>query len=250
MDDVSDELPEKIELTRDQVERLPIFPLPGVQMFPHALLPLHVFEPRYRMLVRDCMTQSGLMGVALLEPGYESEYEGRPPVFNICGVGRIIAHEPLADGRSNILLQGVARVRILSEWPPKEEPYRVVRADLLADLSGPEDQTSERTLRILTQELAAKIPSGGDVLKGLLDAQTDLGALTDVLAGTLVLDPDDRQKLLETLQVGERAERLCTHLAQVIGQVARQGSKKTPPQGGQGGPQGGPKGGQGSSTSN
>jgi uncharacterized protein len=81
-------------------EPLPIFPLPAVQLFPHALLPLHVFEPRYRELVRDCMAGAQLMGLPLLQPGYEARYHERPAVHAVCGVGRVIAHDPLPDGRS------------------------------------------------------------------------------------------------------------------------------------------------------
>jgi Lon protease-like protein len=82
-----------------------IFPLPQVALFPHAILPLHVFEPRYREMVRDCLAGDRKMAVASLAPGYEATYHERPAVRAVCGVGELVAHEALADGRSNILLR-------------------------------------------------------------------------------------------------------------------------------------------------
>src|SRR3954468_6937935 len=83
---------------------LPIFPLPRVQLFPHALLPLHVFEPRYRDMVKDALAGPRLIAVAPREPGFETDYPARPAVRPIIGVGEVIGHEALEDGRHNILL--------------------------------------------------------------------------------------------------------------------------------------------------
>src|ERR1043166_8079173 len=96
---------------------LPIFPLPNCVLLPGGLLPLHVFEPRYRELTRDCLAGYQLMGVARLRPGYEASYYGHPPVFEKCGVGRIICSEELPDGRFALLLLGVARAEIARELP-------------------------------------------------------------------------------------------------------------------------------------
>jgi Lon protease-like protein len=120
---------------RAQWQRLPIFPLAQVQLFPHALLPLHVFEPRYRELVRDALAGERLIAMASLEPGYEDDYHGRPPVRAIIGVGQMIGHEALPDGRSHILLRGLARARIERELPV-ERSYRLVEAATLADELG------------------------------------------------------------------------------------------------------------------
>ena len=98
--------------------RVPIFPLPEVVFFPETVLPLHVFEPRYRQMVADCLAADGWMAVVMLRPGWEKDYQGRPPVESIAGVGEIIQAEMLADGRYNILLHGRSRIRVLSEEPP------------------------------------------------------------------------------------------------------------------------------------
>jgi len=96
---------------------LPIFPLANCVLLPGGLLPIHVFEPRYRELTRDCLAGHQLMGVARLRPGYETSYYGRPPVYEKCGVGRIICSEELPDGRFALLLRGVARAEIARELP-------------------------------------------------------------------------------------------------------------------------------------
>src|SRR5512147_2882121 len=106
---------------------LPIFPLPNCVLLPGGLLPLHVFEPRYRELTRDCLADSRLLAVARLVPGHEAQYFGRPPIYPHAGLGRIICSDELDDGRFHILLRGVGRVRVESELDG-EHTYRRVRA--------------------------------------------------------------------------------------------------------------------------
>ena len=139
--------------------RLPIFPLPGVQLFPHALLPLHVFEPRYRDMVRDAMAGERLIAVASFEPGYETNYQGRPAVRPIIGVGAVVGHEALDEGRANIVLRGLARARIEHELPPAEA-YRVVEAARIDDViaAGFDTGAARDTLVLLADQLALKLP--------------------------------------------------------------------------------------------
>src|SRR5215470_13070173 len=114
---------------------LPIFPLPELTFFPHTLLPLHVFEARYRALVMDCLARDRRMAVVGLRPGYEAAYEGKPDVHRIAGVGRIIQCSRLATGRFNILLKGECRVRIERELP-SDTLYRLVAATPLSETGG------------------------------------------------------------------------------------------------------------------
>ncbi len=197
--------------------RLPIFPLPGVQLFPHALLPLHVFEPRYRDMVRDAMAGERLIAIASFEPGYEAHYHERPAVRPIIGVGAVVGHEPLGDGRANIVLRGLARARIDRELPPNEA-YRLVDAATVDDevAAGFDQQAARDTLILLADQLALKLPSGGETLRELARSQPDLGALVDVLSAALVTDPDDRQALLETFDVGARVDRVSSEIATVL----------------------------------
>src|SRR5262245_59961796 len=94
-------------------------------------LPLHVFEPRYRKLVEDTLSSHQVIGMALLQPGWEPEYRGRPPVYQVGCAGRIEQCEPLDQGRYNIVLRGVSRFRIVEEQ--EGEPYRVAAVVPLPD---------------------------------------------------------------------------------------------------------------------
>src|SRR6476469_5242590 len=94
---------------------LPLFPLPNVVLFPNVFLPLHIFEPRYREMVADALTADRLIGMVLLRPGWDRDYEGRPPIFPI-GCSGVMTHvEQLDDGRFNIVLRGLERFRVVDE---------------------------------------------------------------------------------------------------------------------------------------
>ena len=100
------------EYLRECCAAVPLFPLPGVVFLPHSLLPLHVFEPRYRALVEDVVSGNGVVAVPRLSPGWEHNYEGTPMLNAICGVGQIVRYQSLPDGRSNMIVQGLGRLRV------------------------------------------------------------------------------------------------------------------------------------------
>src|SRR6476469_953173 len=102
---------------------LPLFPLPNVVLFPNVFLPLHIFEPRYREMVADAVASDRMIGMVLLRPGWEGDYEGRPPVYPIGCAGVVTHAERLPDGRFNIVLRGMEKFRIAGE--ETGEPYRV-----------------------------------------------------------------------------------------------------------------------------
>jgi uncharacterized protein len=205
--------------------RIPIFPLPEVVFFPETVLPLHVFEPRYRQLVADCLAGDGWMGVAMLRPGWEKDYQGRPPVQAIAGAGEIIQAERLTDGRYNILLHGRARVRILSEEPPDGRLYRVVRAEPL-ETRGP--RADDRTFGARLQELRAAHArllvalgqSHPDVVGRLTVAGSTPGAAIDRIVSAVVPDADMRQRLLEAVDVSERLDLAVGALGELLTMVA------------------------------
>src|SRR5438105_2350702 len=147
---------------------LPIFPLPNCVLLPGGLLPLHVFEPRYRELTRDCLAGHHFMGIARLRPGYETSYYGRPPVYERIGVGRIICSEELPDGRFALLLRGVARVEIARELP-LQRSYRQVEARVLEDERTDPRETIDHHRRLvqLCDRLAEVIDQGGPQLRDL-----------------------------------------------------------------------------------
>jgi Lon protease-like protein len=102
--------------------RLGVFPLPNIVLFPDTLLPLHVFEPRYRALVADAMAGPRRIAMGVLQPGWEADYEGSPAMHPVACVGRVVEHQLLADGCSDLILRGESVVRI--EEVASEKPYR------------------------------------------------------------------------------------------------------------------------------
>jgi Lon protease-like protein len=205
--------------------RIPIFPLPEVVFFPETVLPLHVFEPRYRQLVADCLAGDGWMGVAMLRPGWEKDYQGRPPVQAIAGAGEIIQAERLTDGRYNILLHGRARVRILSEEPPDGRLYRVVRAEPLETRGpGADDRTFGARLQELriahARLLVALGQSHPDVVGRLTVAGSTPGAAIDRIVSAVVPDAEMRQRLLEAVDVSERLDLAVGALGELLTMVA------------------------------
>jgi Lon protease-like protein len=207
------------------IERLFLFPLPDAQLFPHALLPLHVFEPRYRALTHDCLAASGLLAVPALRPGFEDDYQGRPPVRPICGVGHIVQSHRYPDGRYDMLVRGLGRARIVEELPPTQ-PYRVARAVRLDDIlrPDPELETSRRALLALCDRLAALLPSGAETLRALARQEDDPSATADLIASALVVEPGERQAALEQLDVGVRLDQLAALVARLVGKFGAAGT--------------------------
>jgi Lon protease-like protein len=204
---------------------LPVFPLPNVVLFPGALLPLHVFEPRYRALTRDVLGGRKLIAIARLKPGFEADYEGRPPLFSVCGVGIVTESVEHSDGRFDLTLRGLSRVRIVSELPP-ELPYRQVSAEELEDLPVDPALTSawQRKLISLWSLLAPHLPESVRDLRALTRGAEGAGAYADRLAAALVGDPDASQSLLAELDPAERLRLLIEKLERMLDSV-----KPSPP---------------------
>lgn len=206
------------------LRRLPMFPLPGVVLLPHALLPLHIFEERYRAMTRDVLKGPRLFAVSLIVPG-EPEDTERPAVQRIAGVGEIMMSHELPDGRFNLVLRGRARIRIDEELAPVR-PYREIAATLLPDLPTPENaelRDAEQSLRALVNQLADAIPEGGEILRQVVAAQETPAELVDVLTAQLVYDPVLRQRLLETREVLRRIERVSAEVVALTARLASPG---------------------------
>lgn len=208
----------------DWLSALPVFPLPRTVFFPGTLLPLHIFEERYRAMMRHCLETKHLaIAIALLEPGYEASYEGRPPIHRVCGVGRIEQQEELPDGRFNLVLRGVSRVHI-SELPPSDKPFRLARAEVLDARNG-SDRVSRDALTTLlsTASLVATVVRKQHADFSLGIAPDDPPhQIADTLADRLLADPEARQEVLETLDVPTRIHKLTGHIASVLGHLEAQ----------------------------
>ena len=200
---------------------LPIFPLPNCVLLPGGLLPLHVFEPRYRELTRDSLAGHHLIGVARLRPGYETTYYGRPPVYERFGVGKIICSEELPDGRYALLLRGVARVEIARELTT-ERTYRLVEAlELRDEVVDPHDaRDHHHKLVSLCDRLAEVIEEGGSQLRELARAFETPGACADAIAAALIMDADARQELLEACDPMVRLQRTLGHVSHLLCELA------------------------------
>lgn len=203
---------------------LPIFPLPSSVLIPGGHLPLHIFEPRYREMMADVLAGERVLGVALLAPGWEAEYQGRPPVFSIVGAGYVQAAERLPDGRYNVLLHGVRRVRILEEHEPTRA-YRTVTAEAVPDVlpaaSLPLLQAQCQTLRQLVLDLAAALPDNtGAPLADACVRERDPGRLADLVGAAVLVDHRQRQEFLEQFDVQRRLDVVSDTVAQVLLQVS------------------------------
>src|SRR3954467_7947414 len=135
---------------------IPLFPLPEVVLFPGARRPLMIYEPRYREMVADALKGNRIIGTVLLRPGFEANYEGRPPIYGIGCAGLIDDYEQLPDGRYAILLRGLTTFRVVSE--DQRKPYRLARVEPIPELlrdedRGPLSMLRERLARLLDEVL-------------------------------------------------------------------------------------------------
>jgi Lon protease-like protein len=173
---------------------IPIFPLPNVVLFPNVFLPLHIFEPRYRAMLADALAGDRIIGMTLLRPGYEANYQGRPAVYPVGCAGVITHSEQLPDGRSNVVLQGIEKFRILEEDASRE--YRLARVEPLTETSSDAEKALLKQRRHrLEALLAAAIERGGSDprFKSAAPDEDFVNALSQYLG----LDPVERQALLE-----------------------------------------------------
>jgi Lon protease-like protein len=195
---------------------VPIFPLPDVTFFPHTLLPLHVFEARYRVMVIDALERDRRLAVVKLRPGYEASYAGKPAVHPVAGLGEIVSCERLATGRYNILLRGENRVRLGAELP-SDTLYRLVRARRLADVEPAGDVAPGLVrIRAACKTLLSTLARPADLLDtALADGQTP-GVIADRVAAAVLPDADTRQRLLETPDVTTRVSTVADALEALV----------------------------------
>ena len=188
---------------------IPLFPLPEVVLFPGVPRPLLIFEPRYREMVADALKGNKIIGMVLLRPGYEKDYEGRPPIYGIGCAGVIEDYEQLPDGRYGILLRGLTTFRVVSE--DQRKPYRLARVEAVPDLLTDEERGPLSTMRErLARLLDTVLPLGVEPPDpGLDDAE-----FVNLIAQALSMPEDARQDLLERNSVLSRARALVDRLEQ------------------------------------
>ena len=194
-----------------------LFPLPRVVLFPHAVLPLHIFEPRYRQMTEDALADDQLVTIVQLRPparGTEGAL-GSPPVEEIACVGRILQSERLPDGRFNFLLLGRKRVRLTREIP-SQKLYRIAEAEILEDREDLVAEGAHRTeLIALFRSVFGERHEIDDDLASILDGKLSMSVLTDIVAHALGLPPEVKQMLLANPDVGGRAQCLLSILLEL-----------------------------------
>ena len=178
---------------------IPIFPLQDVTLFPHSTQPFHIFEPRYRAMVADALAGDSIIGMIMLEPGHDAEYEGRPPVYAVGTAGLIIAGERLPDGRYNIVLTGITKFRILGE--DQGRLYRLAEVEAIPEPIESSDRALlGRRRRQVEEAVRAVFPEAQ-----LPPAEVSDEQVIDGLSLALPFEPSQRQQLLEADGPLERA---------------------------------------------
>ena len=186
---------------------IPLFPLPEASLFPGVARPFLIFEPRYREMVADAVKGNTIIGMVRLRPGFEKDYEGRPPIFAIGCAGEIEKYELLPDGRYVILVRGLTTFRILSE--DQRKPYRLARVEAVPELLQDEERLGLSTLRNRIEKLLYTVlPLGVDPP----DPSLDDAEFVNLVAQSLGMPESLRQDLLERNRVVERARALAEML--------------------------------------
>jgi uncharacterized protein len=204
-------------MTDPWLQELPVFPLPNAVLFPHATLPLHIFEPRYREMVADALRDDLCIGLAKM-CGKDEDEMGRPRFEGTFGVGRIVQHEVLDGGRYNILLVGVERALVVNEHDPGSKMYRRVRAEIVEDRIESDIGCWDivGTLRQTIASLHLSQPNVGQFLTRRMGQALDYGEIADRLANVIFPEPVARQRLLEEPQVEKRLERCLIRVLDIL----------------------------------
>lgn len=204
-------------LAKDALADVPVFPLPRIVFFPHTQLPLHLFESRYRAMGEHCLEHpSKLMAVVQLAPGWEGNYEAQPDLRPVAGLGRIVAQERRPDGTHDLLLQGLARVR-LNELPLAEGGYRRARATVLEETNAAA-LTHEDLVAVhaCASSVASLVRRHHDRFDLGVTPEMGPGRTLDIVADRLIADPEARQSILEAVDLPARMHRVLDALSSLL----------------------------------
>ena len=197
---------------------VPLFPLPGVVLFPRAVLPLHIFEDRYRAMTADAIVGDKLVAMALLKPGWEKSYYGCPAIEPVVCVGKILSHEKLPDGKYNFLLQGVLRATIVREQQRDDVPYRTAELAPLEETPALEIELEDERRRLM--ELFMSSPLGGvgagRQFRQIVKTPLPTSVVADLAAFTFLEDVVLKQSLLADADVRKRTARIVSALQQMV----------------------------------
>jgi Lon protease-like protein len=198
---------------------VPVMPLPSAVLFPHALLPLYIFEPRYQEMLEHALNHHRMFCVTLVKPSCP-DWHAPEDFFHFATVGLIRACVGRGDGTSNLILQGLRRVRF-TEFE-KEVPFPVAKIDIVESRDETTVETEALAEKVL--ELYRKLKRDGRKLPARVDRYlsqlNDVEMLADLVASTFVSDPLRRQRVLEESSINQRLRLVITYLRDEIGSAA------------------------------
>ncbi len=202
-------------MIRDE-PNLPVFPLPGVVLFPRTVLPLHIFELRYRLMLSEVLDSHGLIAMARATPEGELDDDSRWKISEVVGVGRVADYRKNEDGTSEIALLGEARARVI-EWR-EGKPFRLAKVAFLKDVKIRSTVLRDRLKAELVSHLLTLLDRNGPLeekerLTQAFARETDVGFLADFISFRFLNDPDDRQVMLEEIDVAKRVGHLRDFLS-------------------------------------
>jgi Lon protease-like protein len=200
-------------------DQVPVMPLPGALLFPNALLPLHIFEPRYQQMLEHALREHRMFSVALIKPE-RNQWKSTEDFFDVAGVGLIRACVGRGDGTSNLILQGLRRVRF-AEFQ-QSTPFPIARIEPLESKSASSVETDALGAKVI--ELYSKLKRDGRQLPEKVDKYlahlSDMEMLADLMAATFINDSLRRQQLLEELSLNQRLRLLIQYLREETGSAA------------------------------
>ena len=200
-------------------DQVPVMPLPDALLFPNALLPLHIFEPRYQQMLEYALREHRMFSVALIKP-QRSQWKTTDDFFHVAGVGLIRACVGRSDGTSNLILQGLRRARFTGF--EQSAPFPIARIQSVESKTAATVETEALGAKVI--ELYSKLKTDGRQLPEKVDKYlanlTDMEMLADLMAATFVNDPLRRQQLLEELSLNRRLRLLIQYLREETGSAA------------------------------
>jgi uncharacterized protein len=210
----------------------PLFPLPNVVLFPHGLLPLHIFEPRYRQMTADALEGEQLIAMSLLRPGWE-HWQGHqpPPIHTMVGLGQIIAHERIDDGRYMLVLRGLARAKVIRE-EDVELPYRIGRLELCRDKVPTKCDFDRRSRADEIVSLFCQLFPGQkfqQLVHQAMSVDLPLSAVCDTIASSIPMASELSQQFLEELNPDLRSQMLWQLLQRATQQQTTVFERPFPP---------------------
>jgi Lon protease-like protein len=191
---------------------VPIFPLPNVVLFPHAVLPLHIFEERYKEMTDHALAGDRLVAMALLRPGWEKDYHGKPAIEPVVCVGKIISHERLPDGCFNFLLLGVGRASVVRET--QHRPFRIAEVEMAQPNRTPESELVElrRRLAGIFERRPFRTTPIARQFRQMFADNIATEDVADLIAFNFLDDIQTKQNLLAEMDAKTRIARLLVAL--------------------------------------